>query len=126
VRDGSTLGAWFDATDETPPHRRLPTPAVRYDRRPVSTGADEIDEARLATLRGFVTGELGADPSAVSDVDVRLVEEEIIDSLGIFTLVDLIEERFGVAIDPEEITIDNFATLRALEGFVGRKLSQGD
>ena len=51
-----------------------------------------------------------------------LIEEEILDSLGIFSLVSFIEERFGVTIDEEEVTIDNFETLDAICALVDSKL----
>jgi acyl carrier protein len=55
------------------------------------------------------------------DVDldtVDLLEEEIVDSLGIFTLVSFIEEKFGVAIDPTDINLDNFQNLDAITALV--------
>lgn len=50
--------------------------------------------------------------------ETRLVEEEIIDSLGIFLLLGFIKERFGVEIDPEDVTLDNFATIDAVADLV--------
>lgn len=43
--------------------------------------------------------------------ETRLVEDEIIDSLGIFLLLGFIKERFGVEVDPEDVTLENFATI---------------
>jgi acyl carrier protein len=51
-----------------------------------------------------------------------LIEEEILDSLGIFSLVSFIEERFSVTISEEEVTIDNFETLDAICDLVNSKL----
>jgi acyl carrier protein len=51
----------------------------------------------------------------------HLLEEEIIDSLGIFLVVGFIEERFGLVIDPEDVTIDNFTTLADIDAFVRAK-----
>jgi acyl carrier protein len=55
------------------------------------------------------------------DVDVEnvdLLEEEIVDSLGIFTLIGFIEEKFGVSIDPADINLDNFQTLDTITALV--------
>jgi acyl carrier protein len=57
------------------------------------------------------------------DVDsVNLLEEEIIDSLGIFTLVSFIEDKFGVSVEPEEVNLDNFETVDAVTKLVEGKL----
>jgi len=57
------------------------------------------------------------------DEDTKLVEEEIIDSLGIFLLLGFIKERFDVEVDPEDVTIDNFATIGAITSLVEKKLA---
>ncbi len=48
------------------------------------------------------------------DDDTALIEQEIIDSLGIFILLGFITERFGVEIDPEDVTLDNFGSINAI------------
>lgn len=50
--------------------------------------------------------------------ETLLVENEIIDSLGIFLLLGFIKERFGVEVDPEDVTLDNFATINAVAELV--------
>lgn len=50
--------------------------------------------------------------------ETPLVENEIIDSLGIFLLLGFIKERFGVEVDPEDVTLDNFATIDAVAELV--------
>jgi acyl carrier protein len=81
------------------------------------------DASTLAAIRSFIVEELGASADDLVASEVRLVEDEIVDSLGIFSLVDFIEDHFGVAVDPEEITIENFGTLAAIEGLVAGKLA---
>ena len=46
------------------------------------------------------------------DIDdaTSLFEEGIIDSLGQVKLISFLEKKFSIAIDPGEITIDNFGT----------------
>ena len=77
---------------------------------------------RIKTLQQFLVDELAADPSDVERLDVELVEEDIVDSLGIFSIVDFLEAQYSIAIDPTEITIENFSTLRAIDALVERKL----
>jgi acyl carrier protein len=51
-----------------------------------------------------------------------LIEEQIIDSLGIFEVVAFLQERFGIVIDAEDVTIENFETLDSIGQLVGSKL----
>lgn len=51
----------------------------------------------------------------------QLIEAEIIDSLGIFLLVGFIKERFGVEVEPEDITMEKFATVSAITALVEDK-----
>jgi acyl carrier protein len=72
-------------------------------------------------LRAFLVSELldGKDVSLSADDD--LVEEGLIDSLGIFELVSFMEDQLGVAIEPEDIVLENFSTLAAMRRLVGSK-----
>lgn len=68
---------------------------------------------REQIVEEFLDGEAGD----LND-ETPLVEDEIIDSLGIFLLLGFIKERFGVEVDPEEVTLDNFATINAVAELV--------
>jgi acyl carrier protein len=80
---------------------------------------------RIPLLQRFLVEELAADPSDLERLDAELVEEDIIDSLGIFTMVDFLEAHFSITIDPTDITIENFSTLLAIDALIGRKLGAG-
>lgn len=47
------------------------------------------------------------------------------DSMTVVTVLTLLEERYGFAIDDDEITADTFATLGTLTEFVETKCSNG-
>ncbi|MEN8237783.1 MAG: acyl carrier protein [Actinomycetota bacterium] len=70
----------------------------------------------------YITEEFVLDGSDVDVATANLLEEEVIDSLGIFTLVSFIEDKFGVSVDPEEVNLDNFETVDAVVGLVQRKM----
>ena len=53
--------------------------------------------------------------------DVSLLEEDIVDSLGIMDLVFFVEESFDILVEDEELTPDNFATANKLAGYVQRQ-----
>jgi len=46
------------------------------------------------------------------------------DSMAVVTVIGSIEDRFGIAIDDDEITAEVFETVGSLAEFVGRKLAQ--
>ncbi len=80
---------------------------------------------RLAIIKTYLTDELSVDPDELEDEDQQLIEEDIIDSLGIFSLVEYLEERFSIEIEPEEITIANFSTLRNIDALLATKVGDG-
>ncbi len=47
-------------------------------------------------------------------VDTPLIDNEIIDSLGIFLLLGFIKDHFGVEVEPENVSIENFSTIGAI------------
>ncbi len=60
------------------------------------------------------------DESALDDGD-SLIRGGILDSTGIHELVLFIEEEFGIAIAPEEMTPANFDSIDAVDAFVSGK-----
>ncbi|MHC5826592.1 MAG: acyl carrier protein, partial [Nostoc sp.] len=50
-------------------------------------------------------------PEVILDNGSLLIEEEIIDSLGIFVLISFIEEQFHIKINPDEVVLDNFENI---------------
>lgn len=56
------------------------------------------------------------------DTDTSLVDEGICDSLGLVVLATEIESRVdGLTISDQEITWENFGSIRALLAFLGTK-----
>lgn len=75
----------------------------------------------MADTRDEIKNYIEKEFPGTSEVDldnVDLLEEEIVDSLGIFTLISFIEERFGVSIDAADINLDNFQTLDTITELV--------
>jgi len=79
--------------------------------------ADEIRPAIIA----YIEEEFVLEDSDVDVATANLLEEEVIDSLGIFTLVSFIEDKFGVSVDPEEVNLDNFESVDAVTKLVESK-----
>ena len=52
--------------------------------------------------------------------DLDLIEAQIIDSLGIFIMVAFLETRFGLSIEGDDISPQNFETVSAMTRLVER------
>ncbi len=74
------------------------------------------------TITEYIKSEFVRNDTGVDIDSANLLEEEIIDSLGIFTLVSFIEDKFGVSVEPEEVNLDNFETVSAVTKLVEAKL----
>lgn len=70
-------------------------------------------------LRNFIVNELGWRGDEIAD-DYPLIENHVIDSLGLFQLVGFLETEYGVTIDDGDLTPDKFATLNAIAELVER------
>ena len=79
------------------------------------------DDIRPAIIE-YINEEFVIDGTDVDIATANLLEEEIIDSLGIFTLVSFIEDSFGVSVEPEEVNLDNFETVEAIAALVNGKM----
>jgi acyl carrier protein len=53
--------------------------------------------------------------------DESLLRTGVISSLGMMEVVDWVESTFSVSVDPDEITEQNFDTLRGIARFVSSK-----
>ena len=55
------------------------------------------------------------------DEDYPLLEKQVIDSLGMVTLVSLLEDEFNVEIDDGDVVPSNFRTIKDIAGLVESK-----
>ena len=74
------------------------------------------------SVRDFVISELKFSGS-VEDLtdDYPLIQREVIDSLGIYSIVGFLEEEFGIEIDEDDLVPDNFESLRSIGHLVEAK-----
>ncbi len=73
-------------------------------------------------LRGFIIDELRWDGTrAQLTDDYPLLESGVVDSLGLFQIVEFLETETGVEIADHELLPDNFATLSTIAGLVDDK-----
>ena len=76
-------------------------------------------ESIVTLLRAYIIENFLYDDDSIElSLDLPLIEQSIINSMGIMLLVVYLEETFGVMASPDELVIDNFATLDVLSEFV--------
>lgn len=74
-------------------------------------------------LKSQITKEFMYDqPEVILDNELLLIEEQIIDSLGIFVLISFMEEQFHIKINPDEVVLDNFDTIDTIKSLVMSKI----
>ena len=56
--------------------------------------------------------------------DDNLLENGIIDSLGILDLVSFLEQEFGIVVADDELIPENFQSVARLTGFVEQKVKE--
>lgn len=74
-----------------------------------------------ASVRQYITEKLlvgRARPFSDSD---SFLQSGIVDSLGILDLVTFVEERFGVAVEDDEVVPDNFDSVDGLARYIRAK-----
>jgi len=64
-------------------------------------------------LRNFIVNELGWRGAELTD-DYPLLENHVIDSLGLFQIVGFLETEYDVTIDDGELVPERFATLATI------------
>ena len=58
-------------------------------------------------------------------VDDNLLLGGLVDSLGVMRLVGFIEERFGIHVPPEDVTIEHFRSVRVIAEYVESRVATG-
>ncbi len=74
------------------------------------------------TLRRYISQELlsDRDGSPLAD-DEDLLGGGLVDSVGMMSLVLWVEEEFGVAVPPEDVTIENFFSIDTIDAYLKQR-----
>ena len=75
----------------------------------------------VATLVEYITRTFVPGGDVDIDADTNLLEEEIVDSVGIHEMVEFIEVTFDVLIDADDVNLDNFETVASIARMVDAK-----
>ena len=85
----------------------------------MNAAAPDQDDV-ISVLRDFLATEKPEETSVTGDED-NLFDAGVLDSLQLVSLVVFIEDEFGCALDFDELTEENLASLSAIRGLVRRK-----
>jgi len=73
-------------------------------------------------IREFIMTELHWTGSAEElTLDYPLIENHVVDSLGLFSLLAFLEQRFGIDVGDEEVVPENFGTIGAISRLIEEK-----
>jgi acyl carrier protein len=78
---------------------------------------DVRDKVREYIIENFLFG----DAEPLADDAMSLLDEGIIDSVGVMELVAFLEADFGISVGDAELVPDNLDSVANLVAFVGRK-----
>lgn len=73
-------------------------------------------------IKQFIIETTNASETDVKD-DTLIFVEGFFDSMGFLLLINFIEEKFGIKTDDSELLEENFESINAISGFIGRKLN---
>ena len=68
-------------------------------------------------LTDFIQGEVVLDEVAVGN-DTDLLLTGAVDSLGVIRITHWIEEQTGCAVDPGDVTLENFQTVSKMSAYI--------
>ena len=75
-------------------------------------------------IRQLLGGTVGPEVAGSVGEDDQLFEQGIIDSMHLVQLVGALESRFGFRVEGEELSPDNFASVRAMASYLERKTAR--
>jgi acyl carrier protein len=79
------------------------------------------DRAPTREVRDALAAIIGGDAASSVDENDLIFEEGVIDSLHLIELIDLLQERFGMEVESDELSPENFESLQAMADYVRRK-----
>ena len=68
-------------------------------------------------IKAYITSSL-IDSEVELKYDDDILNTGLVDSIGVIKLITFIEEEFGLKVPPEEMVIENFISVAAIERFL--------
>lgn len=80
--------------------------------------------SKAEKIADFIAKNLATGPDVQIQPDTDLVGDGVVDSTAFMELVLWLEESFGVSVDVEDMTPENFGTVRNMVEYVERRQAQ--
>ena len=80
----------------------------------------ELAVSHIEQIRNFISEITFTELEKINE-DTNLFEEGIFDSLGFLSLISYLDEEYGIEVGNDELSEDNFATIRAVANFISKK-----
>ena len=71
-------------------------------------------------LARYIATDLLNQPDLVIGEDEDLLVSGLLDSLSVMSVIHFIEQDLAIEVPAEDVTIENFASLRAIGAYLGR------
>ena len=95
--------------------------ALEQNRLSAELAGSSLQTARADLSDSAALKALIADSDLVIGEDDDLLASGLIDSLGAMALIHFIERDLGIDVPAEDVTIEHFASLRAIDAYLGRR-----
>jgi len=80
-----------------------------------------VSERRERLARYIATDLLNQGDLVIGD-DEDLLASGLLDSLSVMSLIHFIEQDLAIDVPAEDVTIENFVSLRTIDAYLGRRL----
>ena len=84
------------------------------------------DQKIQQEIAAYVRTELAEDPSLDLYPEVELLMSGIVDSMGAMRLVAFIESTWDMRVPPQDVTVENFGTIRDISNYVRSRTNGAD
>jgi acyl carrier protein len=74
-------------------------------------------------IHEFIVKDLLWEKQAQLDSETQLLEEGIIDSIGLFRMVTFLEETFRIRVPDEDLLAENFQSIHRIAEYVSHRLN---
>ena len=76
------------------------------------------------TIKDFIENEMiSNNPGTILSISDSLIENGIVDSLGVQVLIAYLEKKFGISVADNDIIPENFDTISSVANLVNLKLN---
>jgi acyl carrier protein len=86
---------------------------------------DQIEDPRAQGIHEFICANFPLARKVSVGMSDRLLEEGLVDSLGLLLIVDFLERTYGMTVKETDMVLSNFGSIAAIGEFVRRSTSQG-